>query len=808
MNTPELRLILQSCFSSAQLRSLLQDNPPDTNVYDAAVDAILNETGEGNELIQLLDQESAPQRKKIQGLKVPELRNGMTFEFLEPGRMLGLVLWSLLRDNRLSAHDLAAQLARKHIPSPAAWGPAEGEGGEGEAGGSGRMADESEEDLEGGLGGFSLEEMEQLTAAYAADPAGADFGKETVPGEAGSLAGSWGEEETRLEENTGRTEAREDPSITARNKMERAHGGKILKSRQAARTGADPARTVPLGGIEISLVSLTRACEKIYEEPIELVTDENLIHQDKLVVVGKQCGIRILAGPRTAPLLETPQPDTGEPVTIDPESLKSALSRIYNDPVELIPDAALLAQGTIAFAGKSTGLFILRNPRVRISLSALESSTGQAPVMFQPGYGALDAMRKQLAALEMKIADLEKKISAPAMDKQSPGVLDLEEEVTGERVPFEEPIDDHFTIDDECLGMEEAADSSTLEESLSAGTLESWEKVLLDSDQAFEEQVIEERIEEVIHEAPPAPIQPPVSEPSKAEAQPIPGIKAESKPVPGSQPQIKPVADVKAETKPASQPQATPLAEMKMEIQREPEKLRPADPILSTLSPAVPEEEDDLGLDLESLGDLSDIDLASLGLEEDETRDAAAGLAASKEDDQLTDEEISLEDLNLDDLDLESLGIGPTPAPAGTAPAGGEVKQEEEDLDFDLLKELGLTDIEDVKPVKIFRGEQVLLLGGEEKNAEDYQRIVKELGGLCAWYPRLADVPEGEIAHRVEQADVMVTFSSEAITDPGILQAMQYAKANYIPLFQHHSASPVSVQKYLMKLKEEGKIGV
>ncbi len=802
MNTPELRLILHSCFSSAQLRSILQDLPAGANVYDAAVDAILNETGDGCELIRLLDQEATPQRKKIQALKAPELRNGMTFEFLEPGRMLGLVLWSLLRDNRISAHDLAAQLARKHLQSPAVLGLDETEDAPRDRDDFVSPADESGAgtDLDDGMGGIPLEEMEQLAAAYAADPAGADFGNEAVLDEVDSLLASLENEEPRLTEKSGAADQRNDQSIPAREKMERAHGGKIQKTRY-------PARTVQLGGIDISLASLTRACEKIYEEPIELVTDDNLIHQDKLVVVGKQCGIRILAGPRTSQMVETPLPDTGEPVTIDPDSLKSALSRIYNDPVELIPDAALLAQGTIAFAGKTAGLFILHNPRVRISLPALESSTAKAPVMIQPDYGALDALRKQLAALERKIAGLEKKIAAPTPEKQFLGMFDSDKDKEEIEPPMtlEEPAGDPFAAADEILAPEETLDSFTLEDSLSAETLEAWEKALLEPDQALEERIVDERIEEVIHEE--SPVQPPVSEFPKAEAKPLPEIKAETRPAA----ETKSVLDVKTESRTATEVklESKPIAEIKAELQREPEKPRPADPLLSTMTQAVQEEEEeDLGVDLGSLGDLSEIDLASLGLEEEETSEAAAATVTAKEDDILTDEEISLDDLNLDDLDLESLGIGGLSKKAETQPSGGPVKQEEEDLDFDLLKELGLTDAEEVKPVKIFRGEQVLLLGGEEKNAEDYQRIVKELGGLCAWYLKLAGVPDGEIAQRVEQADVMVTFSSEAITDPGILLAVQYAKENNIPVFQHHSASPVSVQKYLMKLKEEGKIGV
>ncbi|HOJ61093.1 MAG TPA: DUF2325 domain-containing protein [bacterium] len=775
MNTPELRLILHSCFSPTQLRSFFQAVPPGENVYEAAVEAILNESEEGCGLIRLLDQESAPQRKKIQAMKVPELRQGLAFEFLEPGRMLGLVLWSLLRDNRISAHELASQLARKHMQSPAEM-----------------MADEMEEGDEAGSEiSFGGDEMGGYPG-MGGELSGIPFAEEGPPAAAGYEAGALEEQESPGEEPPSLTDARETreaQSFLAGHAMEQTYSVKAQKSKTMRKPNADAGRTVQLGGIDISLASLTRACEKIYEEPIELVTDENLVSQDKLVVVGKHCGIRILVGPQTSPMEETPQPDTGEPVTIDPESLKFALSRIYNDSVELIPDAALLDQGTIAFAGKRTGLFILKNSRVRIPISSLEGAPGKAASAFPPDSGALDAMRKQLSALEGKIADLEKKISISGEPYGAADAMSTwEEEVEN---LYEETISDRFLAEEETRTTGEPSESPSMEDSLSSEPLEAWEKLLLEPDQDEEDLILEERVEETFREAPPAVS--PGSESVQPETKPVLEENAVSPPVP----EIKPETPILQEAKP--------------EVKPEPPTPPPGKPVISaTLPPDQKDQEEERDIDLENLEDMEDLDMAGLGLEEHEADSDTAGELHSQGEDLLADEEISLEDLNLDDLDLASLGLEEIQEDQESQSPAVKKKPKKEELEseFDLLKELGLTDAGEQKPAKIFRGEQVLLLGGEEKNAAEYQRIVQELGGLCAWYPQLADVPEGEIAQRVDQADVMVTFSSNALTDPGILQAVQYAKENNIPVFEHHSASPLSVQKYLVKLAEEGKIGV
>ena len=55
---------------------------------------------------------------------------------------------------------------------------------------------------------------------------------------------------------------------------------------------------ITMAGIDVPLESLHKACCGVFGEPIELVTDEELLSQDKIGVVGKKCGVKILHGPK------------------------------------------------------------------------------------------------------------------------------------------------------------------------------------------------------------------------------------------------------------------------------------------------------------------------------------------------------------------------------------------------------------------------------------------------------------------------------------------------------------------------------
>ena len=171
-------------------------------------------------------------------------------------------------------------------------------------------------------------------------------------------------------------------------------------------------------------------------------------------------------------------------------------------------------------------------------------------------------------------------------------------------------------------------------------------------------------------------------------------------------------------------------------------------------------------IDLDSLADQFG-DMSEMDLDEGETEET--------EESSEEESEVSLDELNLDDLDLE----------------------------LDELEEEASSEFE---PKVVLNGEIVLLLGGEAKHQADYLRVVEELGGTPEWIGNLDDYSEDDIAEIVERSDLIMTLSSDAVSDPGILKATNLAQENNKRVFHHHSSNPLSVQKQLIKLVEEGKV--
>jgi hypothetical protein len=205
------------------------------------------------------------------------------------------------------------------------------------------------------------------------------------------------------------------------------------------------------------------------------------------------------------------------------------------------------------------------------------------------------------------------------------------------------------------------------------------------------------------------------------------------------------------------------VEEIPEEIEETAEPVEQEKPILESLAEEKeePAEEDDFGLDLDALEALGD-----LSIEEEET------------------------ELPMEEIEEESL-----------KDEGGE------DLDLDFINEIEkAVSQEDEKEVKkVLRGETILILGGEEQYKDDYGKLVEDLGGNCEWYQSLVEMSESEIAEVVDRSDLILTLS-EAITDPGILEATNYAQENNKRCFAHHSANPASVKKQLVKLVDEGKV--
>ncbi len=212
--------------------------------------------------------------------------------------------------------------------------------------------------------------------------------------------------------------------------------------------------SVELAGIRLPLSSLHKACEKVFAERVELITDDELIAEDKVAVVGRRCGIKILHGPSLA--IETPDSPatmTGERVRISPVSLEAALAKVFNEEVQLVPDPRLLSDGIVAFAGRHCGIVILRNDAAEVPVppwvdpelsatiqAATDAMTGQAD------WATIDVARlvSEHEALNKRCSHLEEQVEAlmsqgvgVAVSVPEPAEEESEEEI---HIPVETEI--------------------------------------------------------------------------------------------------------------------------------------------------------------------------------------------------------------------------------------------------------------------------------------------------------------------------------------------------------------------------------
>ncbi|MEW6236593.1 MAG: DUF2325 domain-containing protein [Candidatus Omnitrophota bacterium] len=799
METTELRLILQNCFTPQKLQRILHDVSKGRKLIDSAVEAILNDSEAGAEIAGILDRESENQREKIRSMSARELRSGFSVDFLEPGRKLGLILWALLRDDRLSARTLAREIAVQFTESQikeeeeavidfnmGSFSPEAREILD-------EISEEIEEDREEAEEPEELRFEEQEENAYEPDLSDEDLDMErilaeleqeerkTAPDEEDSsveiefpeeealenieildvepdieeepdIAGlidesllDEDEESIDLDLSDRLVEEEEDISpISIDEEMSRGmeEVDKLIaaleeEDKSSVRKGVT---TVPIGGVEISLDSLQRACERVFNEPVELVTDENLTRQDKIVVIGKRCGLYVLQGPRyKIEPAQTSYEQSGEPIDISPVSLRAALSKIHDEEVELVPDPDLLSAGIIVFTGKQTGLSVVSNAITKTSLPPWVGPDLEAEIVSprQAGPSAIDGMNRKIVELEKRIESLVHRPPLPAApiviptppplpkakepepEKEMEGdiaeeALSLDDIETEELEPLPEEIPQ--AVLDESLEEEEESGVSALDELLSEDIGGDLDALLEEETETAEEEADDEMAESLEEEV------------------------SEDLELPGNDLNL-----------------------------------------------------DELDLDA----------LVEMGEEEEEADTAAE----SEEEEEIAGGE---DELDLDALDLgeDSLEMGELDEDAlDEALLGEEISEEslgdDLGLDLDVLQEL---DKEEKKSgsKKIFNGDRILLLGGEKKHEKEYQKIVKELGGTCEWHLEMDNKSKDEINEAVDRADLIVTLAS--IADPGILQAASYAKETNKRLFKHHSANPSSVKKKLTQLVEEGKV--
>ncbi|MBD3268321.1 hypothetical protein GF373_16770, partial [bacterium] len=544
METSALQFIIANFFPQERL----EERFPGPNPVENAVEAILNEESEGDELIQELDDASARQREKVRSMAPRELRNSLSVEFLEPGRRLALIVWALLRDDRLSARSHASRIVEAFqetytSPSPSTDSfesefttetfddieteepldvePVQDtkspsiEVGEEDLDVDDLLADiqsddiedvnipdeqdiqaqkirSTEEDLEmddvtdevdsflaslseeeepeeeeldlGGLESvlgaedekpaeeeeIDLGELENVLGAEEEDehihaPLSDDQIDQMLSGTIDVAEAPNPEEEPHLstysedelnQELAGLDEELEEMEETGVSPDEDDIDSMIEEDAQAKFPADIPDETemVSLGGVDISLASLKRACERVFQEPIELVVDQNLTESDRIVVVGKKCGVRVLHGPRYEIYSEADvEPIPQSPVDVSPTSLQAALSRVYDESVELVPDPRLLGSGIVIFAGKENGLSVVQNKSINVPTPNWVE--GELKQVLRQETETEDTTKAELAELRERMDALESALaSQPAPAPPAPAEPEPEPEPEEEAV--------------------------------------------------------------------------------------------------------------------------------------------------------------------------------------------------------------------------------------------------------------------------------------------------------------------------------------------------------------------------------------
>ncbi len=748
MEKTDLKVILENSFAPAKLRSLLRTSA-NHDVYDMAADAIFNGDEIGDAIAGELDELSAKQRRKIKSMSLQQIRESLSPEFLEPGKMLGAVVWGLMRDDRMGVRNLAHTIVESVVQETGEWDDLDDTGLADEIDDmdisdldSGtedvddvidpEIEDEEDIDVESLLEELSRESEEESLDDVEPDlsdlddlleagedesdtleiPSDMDMDYEQIktdPMQSLKSIGEGQEDQPELDQEdvfghpVSETDFQEVENVLDLHHDTSGEPYLELDENEMGTLAADDEELVSLGGVYIALSSLKRACEKVFEEPIELVTDENLTADDKIVVVGKSCGVKVLYGPHYAiHQPSAPKTDSGEPVEVSPVSMQSALSRIFDETVELIPDPSLLDYGVVPFAGKKTGIEVLQNDQIKVPMPPWVNENLAKEILAKEAPASHD--------MEAKVHELEERLNA------------LEQQGTAAPLPAPEPEAEPKPIPEPLPEPEPESDGDVADESLSLDDIES----------------------------------------------------EELEPIPEQMPE---------------EEEDGPIDELILPEEDQDEDIMDLDDLDALISGEETEEETGEEAETEETDtddlDLDDLDLDSLSGELDELGD----LDLDEDSDEELNENAEIDEL--EDTDSDKIDIG------------DEIDLDDLDLD---LEGIDLDEEDSFEPKEVLNGETILLLGGDDKYKDDYNRIVSELGGSGEWYGKLDDMGEDEIGEMVERADVIMTLTAEAVSDPGILQATNVAQENNKRLFNHHSATPSSVQKQLMKLVEEGKV--
>lgn len=778
MELEEIMLVIRNCCTESQLRSLLPGQNLGRDPYRRAAELLLEGDESADAISAQLDRSSAAQREKIRQLSLADLRKSLVVEFLEPGRNLGLVVWALLRDGRVGAAHLASQIYRTFAgggldesPKPLRTSPAEEPASRESGAGSEWKIPEylvSEEES-AGIGEDIPESFAEMEEEFGSDEEGIDDLDEilgAVVKEIKAEATADGEEEEMDFDFESDLEEEESiPSIDQEaltgilsETDENLVPPDIDDLEEILSESVEPLEEVALedsflgGGLDEETIEVPDADEigSILDETLDLETDEGLEIPDIEELTG------ILEEELSAdeegifePGAELPPVFKEKKKTIDSSDVEP-LKVEEQEPVPVVRHSITMAGIDVPIESLHRACCgVFGEPVELVTDPELLAQDKIGVVGRHCGVKILHGPSWSIEAQPAPEDRLDRPVSLSPV-----GAEEALSKVYGEQIKV---IPDPGLLGQGIIPIVGRQTGIVIlkNEGTRMG-LPPW--------------VDEETAARI-----------------KAAAS-IAGEGVSGKDVAGFQDQVKgllarvaeyeerlsviekeldsieymPVTEEK-KTQSEQPARKGRVEEIPEEIEETTEPVEQEKPILESLSEEKeePAEEDDFGLDLDDLEALGD-----LSMEEEEM------------------------ELPMQEIVEESL-----------KDEGGE------DLDLDFIHEIekAVSQENEKEVKKVLSGETILILGGEEQYKDDYRKLVEELGGNCEWRQSLAELSESEIAEVVDRSDLILTLS-DAITDPGILEATNYAQENNKRCFPHHSANPASVKKQLVKLVDEGKV--
>lgn len=111
----------------------------------------------------------------------------------------------------------------------------------------------------------------------------------------------------------------------------------------------------------------------------------------------------------------------------------------------------------------------------------------------------------------------------------------------------------------------------------------------------------------------------------------------------------------------------------------------------------------------------------------------------------------------------------------------------------------------EIPPEPLFQHETIVIVGGPEALVGDYRRLIESLGACFEHFQSVEEFSQRALEDLVDRAYLIIVLETTKM-QPGVLRLIDIAHRLSRRLFLHHSSTPTSLYRFLLKLVEQGKV--